>query len=348
MQREYSYSNFNYDLDTFSQSQRNFYPKNKNKQNYLNTEIDDNNLPSAPKILNVKYNNYDKISEEPEDKIYIEDLNNSLNYIGRPYINANDFLDDHQFYEFTCFENKKKYFAKKYYMWNFSFSEEKTSKEKFINEKNILKCLKHDNILPFLISLKDENYYYILYKKYRIITLKEYLTQKKTLSENEVRFIIIELINLLKYLRSNNIIHRNLNLDNILLTDQGEIKVIGFDNAIQLKTSQNYIEHEISEFEFIDAPEMRYTNNDKHFNIFCKYKVNYSYEIDIWALGYIMYYLLVGKAPNIDYNTDMKSFAKSIPNISKRAQDCIRRLLEPYPNKRQKLKQILMLDFFYY
>lgn len=61
-----------------------------------------------------------------------------------------------------------------------------------------------------------------------------------------------------------------------------------------------------------------------------------------------MYYLLVGKAPNIDYNTDMKSFAKSIPNISKRAQDCIRRLLEPYPNKRQKLKQILMLDFFYY
>lgn len=147
-------------------------------------------------------------------------------------------------------------------MCDFSFSGEKTSKERFINEKNILKCLKHDNILPFLKSLKDENYYYILYKKYRIITLKEYLTQKNTLSENEVRFIIIELVNLLKYLRSNNIIHRNLNLDNILLTDQGEIKVIGFNNAIQLKTSQNYIEHEISGFEFIDAPEIRYKNND--------------------------------------------------------------------------------------
>ena len=129
MKREYSCSNFNYDLDTFSQSQRNFYPKNKNKQNYLNTEIDDNNLPSAPKILNVKYNNYDKISEEPEDKIYIEDLNNSLNYIGRPYINSNDFLDDHQFYEFTCFENKKNILPKNIVSGILVFLEKKQKKK---------------------------------------------------------------------------------------------------------------------------------------------------------------------------------------------------------------------------
>lgn len=240
MQREYICPNFDYDLDLSSQSQINFYPKAKNKKNYSNTEEVENNLPSAPKILNVNFKNFDMISDEPEDKIYIEDLKNSLNYIGRPYIKSNGFLDN-KFYEFTCFENKKKYFGKRYNMWGYNFFGVLTEKERFINEKNILKWLKHDNILPFLKSLREGNDYYILYKKYRIITLKEYLTQRKTLSENEVRFIIIELVNLLKYLRNNNIIHRNLNLDNILLTDQGEIKVIGFDKAIQLRPFQNYI-----------------------------------------------------------------------------------------------------------
>ena len=344
MLREYSCSNFNDNLDLFSLSQRDFYPKNK-KKNYLNTEPDDNNLPSAPKLSKSNNINYDMISEEPEDKIYIEDSINSLNYIARPYIKDN-------FYELTCFEKKTKYFAKRYSKFSLTFCGEKTEEERFINEINILNSLKHDNILPFLKYLKDEEYYYILYKKYRIISLREYLNQRKNLSENEVRFIIIELVNLLKYLRSNNIIHRNLNLDNILLTDQGNIKVIGFDEAIRLNSSQKSIKHKIWWGECISAPEVINRNNSlDEYNVdysYEKYNVDYSYEIDIWSLGYIMHFLLVGKEPNVDYNTNMKQFSQSIPNISKRAKDCICRLLEPYPKKRQKLNQILMLDFFYY
>ena len=113
-----------------------------------------------------------------------------------------------------------------------------------------------------------------------------------------------------------------------------------------MNSSQKSIKHKISYGECISAPEVIDRNKNNYY--FDKYNVDYSYEIDIWSLGYIMHFLLVGKAPNVDYDTNMKQFSQSIPNISKRAKDCIRRLLEPYPKQRQKLNQILMLDFFYY
>ncbi len=53
-------------------------------------------------------------------------------------------------------------------------------------------------------------------------------------TENIVQFIIHEALNALRYLHQKHIIHRDIKSDNILLSNQGEIKLGDFGYAAQL------------------------------------------------------------------------------------------------------------------
>lgn len=77
-------------------------------------------------------------------------------------------------------------------------------------------------------------------------------------------------------------------------------------------------------------------------------------EVDIWALGVIIYTLLVGRTPF--GTTEVKTTYRKIKQnsyefpdsikISQNAKDLIKRILNPDPNKRPTLEQILADDFF--
>jgi polo-like kinase 1 len=75
----------------------------------------------------------------------------------------------------------------------------------------------------------------------------------------------------------------------------------------------------------------------------------HSYEVDIWALGVIIYILIVGKAPfqTNDLNETYKRIQKcqyTIPedlDISEPAKDIINKILVRDPSKRLSLQQIL-------
>ncbi len=303
------------DDDSFSECEEDFY-----QAEHLNT---DNNQPSAPILLK---KNSKQIDENYEDRIYVEHTSRSLNYIGKPIINT-------ELYEFTCHETKDKFLAKIDSLHNIQ------------REFNFLKKFKHKNILEGKKYFTNDDSTYLLYPNCGYLTLEEHLNQKrkKKLPEYEVRFIITELVNLLKYLKSKNVIHRNLRLSNILVTKKGGIKVMGFESAVELTSGKNNYDKNYcltDNIDFVITPEMIDDINeyDK--------KLRFSYETDLWAIGSIMYNLLVGEFPVITNKTNMHRFIKSIPNVSNEASDCLKRLLEPNSKERQKLNQIFLLPFF--
>ena len=306
------YNEYNDSNNQFSKSQMNFYPTK-----YKDTE---SNQPPAQNLMN---NYSSQINENFEDRLYIEDISNSFHYIGKPILNSN-------LYEFSCYQNYK--YIKKNLAMIKDFNE-------VMKEINFLNQLNHKNILYCETFFTEDKKTYMLYEYCGNMTLEQYLKQKKKLPENEVKLIISELINLLFYLRSQNIIHRNLRLSNIIMTKEGGIKVMGFESAKKLSPGQNSIKESFSPFDQINCIFCPDTLKDSY--------ISFSYESDLWAVGRIMYYLLLGYYSMIGGYTDMINSLKPIPcGISHQAVDCLRRLLKPNPQKRHKLNLIYMLPFF--
>jgi polo-like kinase 1 len=90
---------------------------------------------------------------------------------------------------------------------------------------------------------------------------------------------------MLKFLRQKKIIHRDLKLGNLLLGKNMEVKVCDFGLAVQLNSVTEMRQTICGTPNYI-APEMLQKTNNGH-----------SFEVDIWALGIIVYALLVGKPP---------------------------------------------------
>ena len=178
------------------------------------------------------------------------------------------------------------------------------------------------------------------------------LIRKDTLTEEEARFYIAELILSIESIHKLDCIHRDIKPDNILIDKTGHIKLSDFGLA---KVSEKLFEQK--NFSFIDNNDLK-DNKDEIF----KHKKNYSCvgtayyvapevlikkgygpEIDWWSVGAIFFEMLIGYAPFCSKDTsevchkilNWKKYLK-IPSkvkISREAEDLIANLINS-PNKR--------------
>ena len=215
------------------------------------------------------------------------------------------------------------------------------AKQKLISEIKIHKSLHHTNIVAFEHYFEDSENVYLLIEICLNQTLNELLKRRKKLTELEVQCYAVQIIKALKYLHSHRVIHRDLKLGNLFISDKMEIKVGDFGLATKLEFdgerkrtvcgTPNYIAPEILEG-----------------------KTGHSYEVDIWSLGVIMYTLIIGKPP-FETNNVKETYKRikignyTFPEhavISEPAKDLIQSILVLDPYKRPKLDEILAHDFF--
>ena len=241
-------------------------------------------------------------------------------------------------YEFICQDNKKLFAAKAISKLNI---QRERDKKKLIQEIKIHKSLHHCQIVAFEHNFEDSEFVYILLEVCQNQTLNELFKRRKRLTEIETQCYMIQLIKGLQYLHSHKIIHRDLKLGNLFLTDKMQLKIGDFGLATKLdfdgekkKTlcgTPNYM-----------APEIFDT------------QTGHSYEVDVWAVGIIMYILLVGKPPfeNKDINQtykNIKSINYTFPEdakISVSAKNLIKKILVKDPLQRPTYDEILADDFF--
>ena len=215
------------------------------------------------------------------------------------------------------------------------------AKQKLISEIKIHKSLHHPNIVAFEHYFEDSENVYLLIEICLNQTLNELLKRRKKLTELEVQCYAVQIIKALKYLHNHRVIHRDLKLGNLFISDKMEIKVGDFGLATKLEFdgerkrtvcgTPNYIAPEILEG-----------------------KTGHSYEVDIWSLGVIIYTLIIGKPP-FETNNVKETYKRikmgnySFPEnaiISEPAKDLIQSILVLDPHKRPKLDEILGHDFF--
>ena len=215
------------------------------------------------------------------------------------------------------------------------------SNEAYHNEYKFNNSLDYKYICKCYSTFKDnENAYFILeYQPNK--TLSDLIQTRYALTEIEVKHYCYELLLALEYLHSRNIIHRDIKLSNVLLSDKMEVKLCDFglaigNNSVTNKTicgTPNYIAPEI----------LNYKNG-----------TNYSFEIDIWSFGIILYSLFYKKTPFESHEKGKTK--KNIQNVSYRfpeniqvsedAKDLMRSIFVKDPNLRPTIREIKESTFF--
>lgn len=158
--------------------------------------------------------------------------------------------------------------------------------ERFLRESQIAGLTDHPNIVKILDQGTWDNGLFIAMEFIQGISLRQFILERSLCTSKAVK-IILEVASALLHLHSHRVIHRDLKPDNILITQNGRVKVIDFGIA--------YIEDESLHGSFkepsggvIGTPG--YMSPEQ-----CQEPKNASYSDDIYSLGVIMYELLTGK-----------------------------------------------------
>ncbi|CAL6017186.1 Kinase [Hexamita inflata] len=169
------------------------------------------------------------------------------------------------------------------------------------------------------------------------IELFDYITQQQKLSEHETCKLFRQIVSVLHYCHFKNICHRDLQLENILLDSQLNLKILDFG---------------LSSVFTVDYRIMRCCNPSVTSPEQLIKSTNDGPMTDVWACGVLLYAMLCGYLPFEDCDLQslhqkIKSGVFSIPSfVSPSAHDLLSKILVTDPNQRIALNQIMIHPWY--
>lgn len=101
--------------------------------------------------------------------------------------------------------------------------------QKIIIEKEVLKLVEHPNILKLFRTIQTNSKLVFVLEYAAKGNLINILNQRSHLSEHEIRLLVAQTIEALVHIHSKGIIYGDLKAENILLNDQGVVKLCDFN-----------------------------------------------------------------------------------------------------------------------
>uniref|UniRef100_A0A6Q2XX20 Serine/threonine-protein kinase PLK n=1 Tax=Esox lucius TaxID=8010 RepID=A0A6Q2XX20_ESOLU len=211
-------------------------------------------------------------------------------------------------------------------------------REKIDREIELHRVLHHKHIVHFYHHFEDKDNIYILLEYCSRRSLAHILKARKVLMEPEVRYYLRQIVSGLKYLHEQEILHRDLKLGNFFVSESMELKVGDFGLAAKLEPAGDRKKTICGTPNYL-SPEV--LNKQGH-----------GCESDVWALGCVMYTMLLGRPPFETTNLKetyrcIREARFSLPStLSSQARQLISSLLAKTPEDRPLLDHILRHDFF--
>lgn len=183
------------------------------------------------------------------------------------------------------------------------YSKDKNFVSKFRVEAQSAASLIHPNIVNVYDVGEDNGLYYIVMELIEGITLKSYIQKKGRLSARETISIAIQIANGIECAHNNQIVHRDIKPQNIMISREGKVKVTDF--GIARAASSNTINGNAMGSVHYISPEQaggKYVDE----------------KSDIYSLGITMFEMITGKVPFDGESTvtiALKHIQNSVPSI---------------------------------
>lgn len=189
------------------------------------------------------------------------------------------------------------------------YSKDKNFVSKFRVEAQSAASLIHPNIVNVYDVGEDEGLYYIVMELIEGITLKNYIEKKGHLSVRETLSIAIQIANGIECAHNNQIVHRDIKPQNIMISREGKVKVTDF--GIARAASSNTISGTAMGSVHYISPEQaggKYVDE----------------KTDIYSLGITMFEMLTGKVPFDGESTvtiALKHIQNNVPSVKEYVED---------------------------
>lgn len=176
---------------------------------------------------------------------------------------------------------------------------------RFQREANAASRLNHPNIVEIYDVGEDNGQHYIVMEYIRGKSLKELISQRGAMEKQEALQIMDQLMCAIIEAHKNNIIHRDIKPQNILVKDDGTVKIADFgiatvSDAVQLTQTDTVL----GSVHYL-APELARGENA-------------TFQSDIYALGITFYELVTGKVPytgEAPVQIAMKHMREELPSV---------------------------------
>ena len=238
-------------------------------------------------------------------------------------------------------------------------------KKYFDNEISIMKELNHPNIVRFYDLLVSYSHYYVVMEYCNGGSLSNCLKKYKALyhrpfTQEIVQYLMGQIIEALKYIHSQKIIHRDIKLDNILVKFYKEsdknnlnmlsskVKIIDFGLATRLGPENLTFTALGSPINMDPLILKKYNKAGGYYKL-----QGYNEKADIWSLGTVCYEMLTGEA--MFKVKDLKDLMKKVEsgnytipiniNFTKEAVSFLNAMLQYNGDDRLSAEELAKHDF---
>jgi calcium-dependent protein kinase len=295
------------------------------------TNSNEPNENSSSETQSISFTNF--ISSGLSFKDPSEDYN-ILHYLNESSFTSVYYVENkHTGYPYAMVKIKKKY--------TFTFKEE----GELINDINNLFLMSHPNIVKIFEFYSSKDSYNIITELCLHGKLYTEVIKRGPFNEKYSAYVMYQVFSAIHYCHKKNIIHRDLNLENILIVKKEKtgfplIKITDFGITSMFEKGLN--QRRIVGNIYYMAPEV--------------INKNYNNKCDLWSCGVVLYILLSGRPP-FDGEKDADVFKRILAckydltsppfdTCSNEVKDLIRKLLVIEPYKRLSTEEALNHPWF--
>jgi tRNA A-37 threonylcarbamoyl transferase component Bud32 len=216
--------------------------------------------------------------------------------------------------------------------------------ERFKREARLMMDFKHEHIVHVYDHFKEGSSYYIVEEFVDGISLEALIRRERYLSNDAAMLILYEVAKALKYAHDKKVIHRDIKPSNILISRQGEVKLVDFGIATSQEETEEGLTRDgmvLGTPSYIPPEQIEDARNvDK--------------RADIYSLGVVLYEMLTGKTPFAgSFNAETISLIQRgrytpprrlNPRISPLLRSIVRKAMRARPRRRyHDLKAVIRL-----
>ena len=155
---------------------------------------------------------------------------------------------------------------------------------RFKNESKAIAVLSHPNIVKVYDVSFGDRIQYIVMEYIDGITLKEYIGQQHVISWKEAVHFTVQILQALQHAHEKGVVHRDVKPQNIMLLQDGTIKVTDFGIAlVTTNDTRTMTKNAIGSVHYIAPEQAKGSVTDG--------------KADIYSVGVMLYEMLTGKLP---------------------------------------------------